>query len=201
MDPPKQPPDQPILNIIGDMVALGPFRRELLPQQHWWRNDFEFRRTIAAAGDLRPKTWEDTVARSASPAADPSAVSFAIYVIGDPPRYIGNTGLVQIDRQSRSAEFWIAIGEKDCWGKGYGTETTRLMLDYAFVALGLHCVHLSVYSYNERGIRAYTRAGFKIAGRWREAHRLGDRAYDIILMDCLATEFQSPVLNYLLPDG
>jgi RimJ/RimL family protein N-acetyltransferase len=75
------------------------------------------------------------------------------------------------------------------------------MLDYAFVALGLHCVHLSVHSYNERGIRAYTRAGFKVAGRWREAHRLGGRAYDVILMDCLATEFQSPVLKYPLPDG
>jgi hypothetical protein len=86
MDPLKQPPDQPTLNIIGDRVALGPFRRELLPQQHRWRNDFEFRRTIAAAGDLRPKTWDDTVARYESADPDPSAVSFAIYAIGDPPR-------------------------------------------------------------------------------------------------------------------
>jgi diamine N-acetyltransferase len=201
MDFVRQTADQPILNIVGDKVALGPFSREVLPQQYQWRNDFEFRRTIAPAGGLGPKTWEDIVARYESSVSDANSVSFAIYATGDHLRYIGNTGLIQIDHRSRCAEYWIAIGEKACWGKGYGTETTRLMLDYAFVGLGLHCVHLSVYSFNERGIRAYTRAGFQVAGRWRQAHRLGGQAYDVILMDCLATEFRSPLLHTLLPDG
>ena len=78
-------------------------------------------------------------------------------------------------------------------------ETTRLVLDYGFTALGLHNVMLVVDSYNERGIRAYTRAGFKTIGRRREAHRLGGRPFDLILMDCLASEFQSPDLHQLLP--
>jgi len=58
---------------------------------------------------------------------------------------------------------------------------------------------LTVLSFNGRGIRAYKRAGFKEIGRWREAHRFGGRAYDVIYMDCLATEFQSPLLHRLLP--
>jgi len=57
---------------------------------------------------------------------------------------------------------------------------------------------LTVSPYNERGIRAYTRAGFREFGRRREAWRLGGRAYDVVYMDCLATEFQSPVLHRLL---
>jgi RimJ/RimL family protein N-acetyltransferase len=191
--------DRPILNLVGEKVALGPFRRELLSQQHRWRNDFEARRTIAVAGDLVPKTWDDTVVRYESAGGDSSNVAFAIYELGDPPRYIGNAGLWQIDHRSRSAEFWILIGEKDCWGKGYGTETTRLVLDYGFNTLGLHCVHLRVYSFNERAIRAYTRAGFTSVGRWREAHRLGGRAYDIILMDCLASEFAGSTPGEPLP--
>jgi RimJ/RimL family protein N-acetyltransferase len=73
------------------------------------------------------------------------------------------------------------------------------MLDYAFTILGLHNVMLTVDSYNERGIRAYTRAGFKVIGRRRESHRLGDRPFDVILMDCLASEFESPLLANLLP--
>lgn len=39
----------------------------------------------------------------------------------------------------------------------------------------------------------------KEIGRRREAHRIGGQAYDVIYMDCLATEFMSPVLHTLLP--
>lgn len=66
----------------------------------------------------------------------------------------------------------IFLGEKDEWGKGYGTEATRLMLDYVFTALGLHNIMLKAFGYNERGIRAYRRAGFKEIGWRREAHWL-----------------------------
>jgi RimJ/RimL family protein N-acetyltransferase len=91
------------------------------------------------------------------------------------------------------------IGEKDCWNKGYGTETAMLLLDYGFRALGLHNIMLTAFSYNERGLRAYTRAGFKEFGRRREARRFGEQAYDVVYMDCLATEFESRVMKQYLP--
>lgn len=114
-------------------------------------------------------------------------------------RAIGYTTLEDIDLRDRTAKFALLIGEQDCWGKGYGTETTRLMFDYGFTALGLHNIMLLVFSFNERGLRAYSCAGFRPIGRRREAHRLGGRAYDVIMMDCLASEFESPVLRHLLP--
>jgi RimJ/RimL family protein N-acetyltransferase len=46
-------------------------------------------------------------------------------------RPIGNTALHGVDHRNRSASFGIMIGEPECRGKGLGTETTRLMLDYA----------------------------------------------------------------------
>ena len=75
------------------------------------------------------------------------------------------------------------------------------MLEYGFTCLGLHNIFLWVFATNERGIRAYRRAGFRMAGRWRQAKRRGDRAYDLLLMDCLATEFQGGALSYLLPES
>ena len=48
-----------------------------------------------------------------------------------------------IDRRNRTATFVIFIGETKARGQGYGTETTRLVLDYAFTALGLHNVDLA----------------------------------------------------------
>jgi RimJ/RimL family protein N-acetyltransferase len=94
--------------------------------------------------------------------------------------------------------FAIAIGEKECWGRGYGTEVTQLMLDYGFNVLGLHNIMLTVFSINRRGIRAYLRAGFREIGRRREAVERGGQLLDIVYMDCLATEFESPVLQRLM---
>jgi RimJ/RimL family protein N-acetyltransferase len=93
------------------------------------------------------------------------------------------------------------IGEKECWGQGFGTEATMLMLDYGFTALGLHNIMLQVAECNPRGVGAYRRAGFREIGRRREAWRLGDQVCDLLLMDCLSAEFRSPVLRQLLLPG
>jgi RimJ/RimL family protein N-acetyltransferase len=95
----------------------------------------------------------------------------------------------------------MLIGEGDCLGEGYGTETTRLMLDYAFAALGLQPGLLDVDEFNDAGRRAYEKAGFRECGRWRGASPMLGRRWDRIPMDCVASEFESPVLGRVfVPD-
>jgi RimJ/RimL family protein N-acetyltransferase len=67
-----------------------------------------------------------------------------------------------------------------------------LILEFGFAMLGLHNIMLECYEYN-LGRRAYEKAGFREIGRWRQAHRMGGRAWDVIYMDCLATEFKSQI--------
>jgi RimJ/RimL family protein N-acetyltransferase len=190
--------DQPVINIVGQKVALGPPRRELLPLYLKWVNDFEVTRTTATG--MRPMTWEAEESWYDRLTENQQEVSFTIYDRAT-LQPIGNTGLIQVDYIDRSAEFGIMIGEKAFWGKGYGTETTVLMLDYGFNGLGLHNIMLRVFSNNQRGLRAYQRAGFRLIGRRREARRLGGRPHDVIYMDCLASEFQSPLLQRLVEDS
>jgi diamine N-acetyltransferase len=90
------------------------------------------------------------------------------------------------------------IGERDFHGKGFGTETTQLVLDYAFTILGLHNVLLKVFDYNQAGINAYKKAGFKEIGRRREVKYLNGKLWDDVYMDCLSTEFTSNVLGKTL---
>lgn len=187
--------EPPILNITGERVSLGPIRRDLIPHYQRWMNDFAVTRTLGIP--LTPMTLEAEESWYQTASTGERGVQFTIYE-RDTLRPIGTTGLHDINHQHRTATFGIQIGEKDCWGKGYGTETARLMLDYGFTALGLHNIMLQVFSNNERGRRAYLRAGYREIGRRRQAHRLGAEAHDIILMDCLATEFESPVLKRLL---
>ena len=142
--------EEPILNVVGERVALGPLREDLLPLYGRWINDF---RTIRMLGlPPAPVTTEKERDWYEGRSRGENDLMFTIYE-RETLRPIGNTGLHGLDHRNRSASFGIIIGEPDCRGKGYGTETTRLMLDYAFTALGLHNIMLTVFEFNPAGTR------------------------------------------------
>jgi diamine N-acetyltransferase len=190
--------EQPVVNIVGALVALGPGRRDLVPILHHWYNDFAMIRT--QGGTPQPWTLERAYAAYDREGADSGDVAFIIYRRGD-WRPIGFTAWREIDHRHRTATFVLGIGEGDCRGRGYGTETTRLMLDYAFTALGLHSVLLTTDAFNLAGQAAYRKAGFKEIGRRRQSSLLNGQLHDIVYMDCLASEFVSPILGKVfVPD-
>ncbi len=189
--------DELVLNLVGEKVALGPLRRDLMTLYHRWDNDFAVNFPLA---EFAPQSREATEAwyEQASKGDLENRVGFTIYERTNLTP-IGTLNLHMIDHLHRTAYLGIALGDKECWGRGYGTEAVRLGLGYAFGALSLHSVRLTVYSFNDRGIGAFTRAGFQPIGRWREAIRFAGRAYDILYMDCLDTEFTGPRCDGFLP--
>jgi RimJ/RimL family protein N-acetyltransferase len=104
-------------------------------------------------------------------------------------RLIGTCAFSQLDGENGSALYHITIGEKDAWGRGYGTEATRLMLEHAFSVLRLHRVALAVFEFNERAIRSYRSCGFVVEGRAREAIWRDGRWWDEITMSILDSEW------------
>jgi RimJ/RimL family protein N-acetyltransferase len=81
-------------------------------------------------------------------------------------RLVGTTALTDRvnGRNGISALFRIVIGEKDGWGRGYGTEATRLVAEEAFDRMGLSEIRLEVFNHNLRAIAAYSRVGFEFTG-------------------------------------
>lgn len=189
---------EPIVSIVGERVALGPLRRDLVPLYTRWINDLDATRMLGLAPG--PMTEEKELEWFEGQAKSEDSMAFTAYE-RETLQPIGNTSLFEVDFRNGSAVFGILIGEPAFRGKGYGTETTRLMLDYAFTALGLHSVMLTVFAFNPAGVRAYQKAGFKEFGRRRECRRMGGRLYDEVYMDCLASEFESPVLSRIFSTG
>lgn len=192
---------RPVVNVVGEHVALGPLRHDLIETYHRWFNDFRTLRTTGAPPV--PQTLETIEAlyeAISTPAHDPHGVSFTIYRASDWAP-IGSTRLLDVDFHHGTAEFVIFIGEPSERGKGYGTEATCLMLDCAFTALGLRNVLLKVYEFNLAGQHAYRKAGFREVGRRHRCHYMGGTFWDIIYMECLAEDFTSPVLHRVfVPD-
>jgi RimJ/RimL family protein N-acetyltransferase len=155
-----------------------------------WMNDFSTQRSAGLGRG--PRTQEALYTRHAAGEAGDDQAWFMIYTTSD-WQPVGFTGLRDIDFVARSALFVVTIapGQRDA---GYGTEATRLALDYGFTALGLHNILLTVASFNLRGQRAYAKAGFRECGRRSQVWPMAGQLWDEVYMECLATDFVSPTL-------
>ncbi len=180
------------ISFRGTTVGLGPLTHEMIPLFHQWLNDPEH--SVLANNPFVPATREQAEQsmerRLKEP--NPQEVWFGIFAL-ETAKPIGLCVLRHIAQTEGLAEFGIAIIDKAYWGKGYGTEATYLTMDFAFNGLGLHNVILIVAAYNERAIKVYQKVGFRIIGRRREARKLGATRYDLVMMDCLASDFTSPL--------
>jgi len=67
-------------------------------------------------------------------------------------------------------------------GKGYGTSSYRMVLEYLFLHYNMHMVYLRVAEFNERAIRLYEQLGFVETGRFTEYLFRNGKFWDYILM-------------------
>ena len=102
---------------------------------------------------------------------------------------IGYAGLYDQHPTCHRAEFRVLLGERDFWGKGYGTEVTELLTFYGFDRLDLHRVYLGVVADNAGAVRAYEKAGFVREGVLRDEVYRNSRFYDGIRMGLLRQEY------------
>ncbi|MEJ7752178.1 MAG: GNAT family protein [Candidatus Limnocylindrales bacterium] len=172
--------------IVGRRIVLRRHRAENLAVVSRWYRDPEVARLTRY--QTRPMPREEVERFFQTRLLGPDSVAYAIHVrLTD--RLIGLTTFSSLDPDNGSVLFHITLGERDVWGQGYGTEAASLMLAHAFERLGLHRVGLSVFSFNERAIRSYEKAGFRIEGRLRDAIARDGRYWDEIQMGALRPEW------------
>ncbi len=176
-----QPPE-----IVGRLVALRRPQPTDLPAVTRWYRDREIARLTRY--QTRPMTDADVERFFQLRMLSPDALAYCIVELPT-WRLIGFTTFSSLDGDNGSVLFHITIGERDAWGRGLGTEATRLMLGHAFERLGLHRVGLSVFAFNGRAIRSYEKVGFRVEGRLREAILRDGRYWDEIQMGIVRDEW------------
>jgi RimJ/RimL family protein N-acetyltransferase len=175
-------------HLDGERVVLRRHTRDNLREFLRWYQDVEVSRlTRYQDAPMRPDEIERFFTMRA---LGPDSLAMGIHVRAS-NRLIGSCAFSQLDGDNGSALFHITIGEPDAWGQGYGSEATRLMVDHAFRALNLHRVALAVFAFNERAIRAYTRVGFVVEGRAREAIWRDGHWWDELHMSLLEPDWRS----------
>ena len=77
------------------------------------------------------------------------------------------------------------------FGRGLGTEATRLVLAHAFDTVGINRIELEVYDFNPRARRVYEKAGFVHEGTKRQALYWDGAWVDAHLMAMLAGDWSA----------
>jgi RimJ/RimL family protein N-acetyltransferase len=171
--------------VYGDRIYLRAIEQSDIEPCYRWMNDREVTQYILAGkwplSRLAEQAWVDRAARGENPNDRALAIC-----LRDGGRHIGNTGLHRIDWHSRTAVLGILIGEKDCWGQGYGTDAVRTLVRYAFEDLNLRKVSLSVLAHNGRAVRCYEKCGFVREGCRRAQYYKDGRYVDDIEMAVFA---------------
>jgi RimJ/RimL family protein N-acetyltransferase len=173
--------------LVGPTVVLRRHVAANLAAVHRWYADSEIGRL--ARRSETPMTPDEIDRYFERYIVGPESLALAVHERRT-DRLIGSCALSALDADNGSALFHITIGEKDTWGRGHGTEATRLMLDHAFGSLGLHRIGLTVFAFNERAIRAYRRCGFVVEGRAREAIWRDGRFWDELEMSVLRSDWE-----------
>lgn len=125
---------------------------------------------------------------------------FAVRTRAD-ERLVGIAVLDWIGWTHGTARLQVGIADPAERGKGYGTQTVHLMLQYAFRELNLHRLTVQLPEYNQAGQRFCQRFGFKPEVRRRQAiHREG-RHWDIIHLGLLQHEWCGNSENQIVKKG
>ena len=149
-------------------------------------NDVDMRRLTGTQASFTRTQIEGYIERQWQ---DDGRVSFGVVRQAD-DQLLGEVVINNIHRNSRSGSFRIASGD-GFTGQGYGTEATRLMLDYGFGMLNLHRIELDVYTINERAAHVYEKVGFKREGVRRQEWYYEHQYYDSVLMSMLEDEYRA----------
>jgi len=172
------------------MVKLAPLQPEHVAHFYVWLRDPEvIAYSLSVFQSLKTTAQIDLWFSATLQQAN--TLNLGIY-LQETNALIGYAGLSGMSVTNQSGEYFIFIGEKASWGKGVGTVVTKQILHLGFTSYQLNRIMLTVSELNTGGLRAYTKAGFVLEGRLRQATCRQGVFHDKLVMSVLKAEWNPP---------
>lgn len=176
--------------LTGKKVILRPVRRTDIEYFLKWFTDPEVTQYLAMYFPMTEMAEEKFIEELGTTRARSDVMLVIDALEGNAVKSIGSTSLDGINPKDHTATFGIAIGQKDYWSKGYGTEAARLIVNYGFEQLNLHRINSSAVGFNERSIRMHKSIGFKEEGRQKEGIFKNGKFQDHVMFGLLRSEWR-----------
>jgi RimJ/RimL family protein N-acetyltransferase len=171
----------------GDRISLVLLEKEHLAKRAEYLNDPKVQKTLNF--DF-PTSLAKTEAWFSKNVLNANRVDFSFQSI-DTGDVIGFGGLININQKARKAELYIFIGDKACWGKGFGRDGYKLLVNYGFAELGLDRVYLYQLAENSRAIKATEALGWYTEGLLRKDVWSHGELKDQYILSILRSEWEN----------
>lgn len=173
----------------GELVCLRALEMSDLDAMMKYQNEWNLRRWVGVPLPKSRNTIEKWLEKAT--VSDPwknGAIHFAVVdkKTGD---FLGVTRFYDIKNPHHRASLGLGIHNPANRSKGYGTDTTHVMLWIAFNVLGLHSVYLDTMEHNESAIHVAEKADFKRVGMFRETEFIDGEYKGLVYLDILRDEF------------
>jgi len=176
--------DKKLVFLTGRLVNLCPFTKGDIPLVTRWINDQEVREFVLGIFPQTEKQEEDWFNKLGS---DDKNVVLGIKT--KEGVLIGIIGIHKIDWINRVATTGALIGEKEFWGKGFGTDAKMILLHYAFNTLNLRKILSNVIAFNKRSLQYSLHCGYQIEGRRRKQNFKRGQYWDLIELGVFIEEW------------
>ncbi|MHB8995435.1 MAG: GNAT family N-acetyltransferase [Armatimonadota bacterium] len=171
--------------IHGDKIILRALETDDAPLLHRWKND---QQVVHWLGQRLPVTLAET--RAWVEEQVDKIRELRLGIADTDNKLIGWCDLARWDPLQDSAFLTVAIGQRDCWGGGYGTDATLTLCAYGFAELNLHRITLYVFADHAPAIHTYEKCGFVHEGRLRQSSFRHGKRQDLLVMGLLREEFK-----------
>ena len=147
--------------VTGDLVHLRPLGKADLRRRAEWTADDELLSLMGADPTEEPfVSPEDEQRRNVDWLRNRHKAGDQLCAIEVSGRYIGDID-VEFFPEAHKAEMTVFIGDRTEWGKGYGTESVRLVLEELHSEPGVDYVDVDAAKGNDRALGFWKRLGFQ----------------------------------------
>ena len=175
------------LLVRGKKVILREKSVDDAQDDYAWRVDEELARLDAT----RPlnMSYNDFLRYSKEEMNYPSPRSKRLAIDTLDGKHIGNCMYYDIDLRQGEAELGIMIGDREYWGKGYGTDSVNSLLDHIFTTTPITRIYLHTLEWNNRARSSFAKSGF------REVKPVRRNGFDFIYMEVWRSEWERRSLS------
>ena len=181
-----------VVFLRGRKTVLRPPAESDLPRIVRWINDPDVRRLISniyPQTEEEEKEWLKNLGKK-----KPNDIVVLIETSEGEP--IGMMGLHQINWVDRTAVTGALIGEKEYWGRGYGSDAKMPLLKYAFDMLNLRKIYSRVIAFNERSVKYSLKCGYEREAVLKDHFFRDGRYWDEIILAAFRESFEAAWEKY-----
>jgi len=150
-----------VKRLYGQKVILREKQIDDASNDYFWVTDRELTRLDAA--EIYQMPFSVYLAIYPEGLNDPDKKQFAIETLTG--EHIGNCVCYNIDEIRKEAELGVLIGNREYWGKGYGTDAVKTLMQHIFEDMGIKRIFLHTLEWNIRAQECFERCGFTPCGR------------------------------------